>query len=235
MKINLPAAMEIGKKISEMQQTSNNVIDTIVITHCDIITVKNLLVAFNTHNVKMRVLNVRRVKYNINYRGSTLAKSREFYKLPELNKIQGIVPPKFLKNIEKDIDERKQHADDEEAKLEQEIPENESFTKVGEKKTERKNILDNLRRKQEQNIRDYISLKLGLNIIRGGMKGGDGVYYRSSKSKLIDYLLLQKTPILENIIESLIGIVKTNTFNFIQLYLPTRFGKRKTETINMAM
>ena len=97
MKINLPAAMEIGKKISEMQQTSNNVIDTIVITHCDIITVKNLLVAFNTHNVKMRVLNVRRVKYNINYRGSTLAKSREFYKLPELNKIQGIVPQNFLK------------------------------------------------------------------------------------------------------------------------------------------
>ena len=89
MKINLPAAMEIGKKISEMQQTSNNVIDTIVITNCDIITVKNLLVAFNTHNVKMRVLNVRRVKYNINYRGSKLAKSREFYKLPELNKIQG--------------------------------------------------------------------------------------------------------------------------------------------------
>ena len=84
--------------------------------------------------------------------------------------------------------------------------------KLAKKKTERKNILDNLRRKQEQNIRDYISLKLGLNIIRGGMKGGDGVYYRSSKSKLIDYLLLQKTPILENIIESLIGIVKTNTF-----------------------
>ena len=68
--------------------------------------------------------------------------------------------------------------------------------------------MDNIRRKQEQNIRDYISLKLDLKLIRGGMKGGDGYFFRSSYSKLVDYILLQKTSILEDITQSLIGIVK---------------------------
>ena len=125
------------EKISEIQKISNNIIDTIVITHCDIITIKNLLLAFSIHGVKMRVLNVRKVKYNINYKGKSLTKSteivksREFYKLPELNKVIFDSNDDILQKL---ITESNKEKKEEKFQTKLETTKGEKLTEIGEKK-----------------------------------------------------------------------------------------------------
>merc|ERR1711871_268254 len=54
----------------------------------------------------------------------------------------------------------------------------------------------------------------------------DAMYDRE---KVIDFVVLQKTTILEDIVENLIGIIKNNKFRLIHIYIPRLFGIKYTK------
>ena len=74
----------IAKKIKIMQDSNTeNMLDTVLITHCDIITVNNILSALSLNKIRLQVINIRYINYKINYFSKKSVKGN-FYNLPKI-------------------------------------------------------------------------------------------------------------------------------------------------------